>query len=172
MSMTLTSAHPGLGWWIGQGAIGGVIAGLVFALFETIAATVMEGFGAMFMPIRMISGIVLGPAALDPTYPLVTALIAGVLLHVVLSAIFGAIIGAIGFALPAVSHVSGRWLLATTSLGFALWIVNFYVIAPATGDGLALVHPDDQPGHPGWCAHVLLWQHPWLLPLSRACDAQ
>jgi hypothetical protein len=133
MSMISTRAHPGPGWWIGQGALGGVIAGLVFAVFETVAAIVMEGIGAMFMPIRMISGIVLGPAALDPAYPLVTALIAGVLLHVVLSAIFGAIIGAIGFLLPAVSHVSGRWLLMTTSLGFALWIVNFYVIAPAAG---------------------------------------
>jgi hypothetical protein len=133
MSMDRTDSHPNLSWWVGHGAIGGVIAGLVFAVFETIAAVVMDGLPAMFMPIRMISGIVLGAGAMDPSFPLITALIAGVLVHLVLSAIFGVIVGLIGFTIPALSQSTGMWLIVTSLFGLALWIVNFYVIAPIGG---------------------------------------
>jgi uncharacterized membrane protein len=48
----------------------GFMAGLLFALFEMIAAALMQNPNSLFMPLRMIGAIVLGPAALEPTYSL------------------------------------------------------------------------------------------------------
>ena len=45
---------------------GGVIAGLVFAVFEVTAAVVFSGPAQAFLPLRMIGAMVLGPHALDP----------------------------------------------------------------------------------------------------------
>jgi hypothetical protein len=133
MSTVRRDYHPDIAWWVGQGVVGGIIAGLTFAVFETLAAIVMDGLAAIFMPIRMISSIVLGAGAMDPSFPLLTALVAGVLVHLVLSAIFGVIVGLIGFTMPALSHSRGVWLVSTSLFGLALWIVNFYVIAPIAG---------------------------------------
>jgi len=67
-----------------SGLIGGVVAGITFALFEMIASALLMGLPAFFMPLRSISGIVLGMQALDPSFSLVTAAIVGMLTHMML----------------------------------------------------------------------------------------
>jgi uncharacterized membrane protein YagU involved in acid resistance len=113
----------------GPAVVAGIIAGLLFAGFEVAAAAVMTGPEAVFMPLRMIGAIVLGAEALDPSYSLVTAASAGVIVHMVLSIVF-----ALVFALfapvtssPAILTVSG------IAFGIVLWVVNFYAIAPVMG---------------------------------------
>jgi hypothetical protein len=59
----------------------GVVAGLLFALFEMVASALMQGPSFLYMPLRMIGAIILGPAALQATYPLDVAAVVGVLLH-------------------------------------------------------------------------------------------
>jgi uncharacterized membrane protein YagU involved in acid resistance len=107
----------------------GVIAGLVFAAFEMMAAAVMMGPEAAFMPLRMIGAMVLGAAALDPSYSLLTAAMAGVVVHMALSVVFALIFAFVmpWSASPTVLMISG------VAFGIGLWLVNFYAIAPLMG---------------------------------------
>jgi hypothetical protein len=109
--------------------VAGIIGGLIFAAFEVVATAVMMGPDAAFMPLRMIGGIALGAQALDPSYPLVNAAVAGVLVHMVLSIAFAIVFAAI---VP-VTVSSGTLTLLGMGFGIVLWIVNFFVIAPVAG---------------------------------------
>ena len=113
-------------WALTQGVIGGIVAGIVFAAFEMIASAAMMGPEAFFMPLRMIGAMVLGPVALEPTYNLVGAGLAGLIVHIVLAVIYGAVFALIfgGLRSPAVDIAVGA------AYGLALWLINFYVIAP------------------------------------------
>ena len=119
---TMVRGHGETNRWVRQGLIGGLIAGLIFAMFEMVVAALINGASAFFMPLRMIGAMVLGAEALDPGYSLITAGPAGVLVHVVLSALFGAVFGAVVAAVAA----AGLY-------GLLLWLVNFYVVAPVAG---------------------------------------
>jgi hypothetical protein len=114
-------------WGLQQGAVAGIIAGIVFALFEMVVSASMMGADVFFMPLRMIGAIALGPQALDPSYSLVTAAIAGVVVHLILAVIYGLIFGEIATMLRG----STAFVVAGSVFGFALWLINFYLIAPA-----------------------------------------
>lgn len=125
--------HADLVRWAKQGVIGGVLAGVLFALFEMVMATVQMGSEAFFMPLRMIGGIALGSQALEPSTSLLEAGGIGIAVHMMLSAIFGASVGLVA-GLVAPIRSSTVALVAWTSLaGLTLWLVNFYVIAPIGG---------------------------------------
>jgi hypothetical protein len=114
----------------------GIVVALVFAAFEMVVAALQMGVDAAVMPLRMIGAMVLGPDALEPTYPLINAAAAGVAVHVVLSIVFTAIFAALA---PSVlgafglSAASSNLAVAGVAYGILLWLVNFYVIAPAAG---------------------------------------
>jgi hypothetical protein len=114
-------------WALGVGAAGGIIAGIVFAAFEMLAAAALMGADAFFMPLRMIGAILIGPAALDPGYPLLSAALAGVAVHVVLAVLYGMIFAVITGGLRSATTD----ILLGAAYGFALWLFNFYVVAPA-----------------------------------------
>jgi hypothetical protein len=58
MSATHVDAGPATRRWVIAGLVGGIIAGIVFAMFEMIVAAIMgDGF---FAPLMMIGAIVLG----------------------------------------------------------------------------------------------------------------
>lgn len=126
MAHTKTSAS--MGKWIASGAIMGVIAGLIFAVFEMVVAGILQG--TFWGPLRMIGAIVLGSGALDPGYSLLTAIIAGLIVHVVLSAIYGIIFGVIAAALPKAHQNRINLIWIASAFGLLLWLVNFYIIAP------------------------------------------
>lgn len=127
------TGRAGMGYWLVQGAIGGLIGGLVMAAFLMIYLALTMGAEAFFMPLRMIGAIVLGPAALEPAYPLLTALIAGVLVHMLLSAGFGMIFGALASSVPALLQSTVVTVTAAVVAGALLWLVNYYLIAAAAG---------------------------------------
>ncbi|MBI4320837.1 MAG: hypothetical protein HY675_20280 [Chloroflexi bacterium] len=111
-----------------HGVIGGVIAGIVFAMFEMVVAMVMGG--SFFDPLRMIGSMALGSGALLPTYPLATAAIVGLVMHMMLSAIYGVIFV---YLLAYTNQLAGSTsllLLYGSLVGLGLWIVNFLIIAP------------------------------------------
>ncbi len=130
MSTMRLDTRSGAGSWITAGAVAGIIAGIVFAAFEVIMAAIMgQGF---FAPLRMIGAIGLGEGALppQPAIGLVTVVPVALVIHMILSILYAA-----GFAVIAsfvgVLRENRTWLVgAATVAGFALWIVNFYVIAP------------------------------------------
>ena len=131
MATLQRQASADVGPWVKQGAVGGVIAGIVFAMFEMIMAAVLSGADAFFMPLRMIGAIVLGMKALDPGYSLVTAGMVGLMVHMMLSIMFGIIFAALVAYVPGLANSSLILIVAASVYGFALWIVNFYVIAHA-----------------------------------------
>ncbi len=116
-----------------RGLIGGILAGIVFAMFEMIAAVVLMGPPAFFMPLRMIGAIVLGPAALEPAYPLPVAAMVGMGLHLMNSALYGAVFAVAILVLPRALRQTPGVVLAATAFGVLLWLVNFFVIAPVAG---------------------------------------
>jgi hypothetical protein len=107
----------------------GMLAGLLFVLFEMTATAFMRGPSYFVMPLKMIGAIILGPVALEPT-PLWDALATtGILLHIALSLTFASIFAAV---------VSREWSTAALAIagmmfGFSLWILNFYLVAPIAG---------------------------------------
>jgi len=127
----ITAARADLGQWARNGLIGGVVAGITFVLFEMIAAALLAGLPAFFMPLRAISGIILGMQALDPSFSLVTAAIVGMLTHMALSMIYGVAFGMAVAMMPALRSSSTILIAAATAVGLVLWLVNFYLIAPA-----------------------------------------
>jgi hypothetical protein len=121
---------------LGTIVVTGIVAALVFAAFEMLVAALQMGVDAAVMPLRMIGAMVLGPAALEPTFSLVNAAAAGVVVHVVLSIVFTAIFALMApplLAAMGVGSTSGSLAVAGAAFGVALWLVNFYLIAPAAG---------------------------------------
>jgi hypothetical protein len=85
-----------------------------------------------FMPPRLIAGIALGRPALDPAaVDLGTALAVAMVVHFVLSPLDGVIFTAITAAVPALRGAS--IVLLGLVFGLALWLINFYRIAPVAG---------------------------------------
>jgi hypothetical protein len=110
-----------------------VIAGIVFAMFEMIMAVVTNGADAFFMPLRMIGAIGLGASALDPSTSLVAAGGAGILIHMALSMMYGVAVAIVLRAVPSLARTSTAVLAVASAAGFALWVVNFHVLARALG---------------------------------------
>lgn len=121
---------------LGSIVTAGITAGIIFAAFEMFAAALMMGPAAIGMPLRMIGAMILGAAALEPGYPLVTAAAAGIGVHLVLSVVFTAIFAAIAPPLltaAGFASTSSNLAAAGVLFGTGLWLVNFYLIAPAAG---------------------------------------
>jgi uncharacterized membrane protein YagU involved in acid resistance len=104
-----------------RGALGGVLAGLVFA-GVTMWFAHSTG-GKADMPLRMISTIVKGDAAMAAG----TASPAlGAVVHVALSALFGMVFA---LAVPRF-RTNGTVALAGTVYGLLLYVINFLVLTP------------------------------------------
>ncbi len=117
--------------WATRGAIGGIIAGLAFAAFEVIIAGIIAG--NFFSPFRMISATALGSQALTPQVSLGMAIAVGVLVHMAYSIVAGAVIGLILASFKPLSQSKTAVIVSASVLGLLMWLVNFYLIAPAFG---------------------------------------
>jgi uncharacterized membrane protein YagU involved in acid resistance len=104
-----------------RGALGGVLAGLVFA-GVTMWFAHSTG-GTPDMPLRMISTIVKGDGAMAAG---TTSPALGGVVHVVLSALFGMVFA---LAVP-VFRTNGTVALAGTVYGLLLYVVNFLLLTP------------------------------------------
>lgn len=105
----------------------GLIAGVIFAVMEVVAA-VMMGNPAL-MPFRMFASTVLGSAALE-TAGAGTAFLVGAIAHLILSGIFGLIYGAVNAQFGADTRASwGQQAGIGVAFGALLWLVNFQIIA-------------------------------------------
>ena len=129
----MTRSGPIPADWLKHGLIGGIIAGIVFAAFEMIVAAILDGPDMFFMPLRMIGGIALGEQALDPGFSLVVAGVAGLVVHMGLSAVYGIGVAGIARYAPVLASSAAALITWASLAGLALWLVNFYAIAPITG---------------------------------------
>jgi hypothetical protein len=119
--------------WIKHGLIGGIVAGVAFAMFEMVMAAIQMGGEAVFMPLRMIGAMLLGQQALDPGFSLLAAGAAGLGVHLVLSMIYGVAVAAAAHYIPALGATRIALLLWASAAGLGLWVVNFYIVAPIVG---------------------------------------
>ena len=104
-----------------RGAVGGILAGVVFT-----AVTMWftdSTAGKADMPLRMISTIVKGDKAMAAG---TTSVSLGVVVHLVLSALFGILFALV---VPRL-RTNGTVALAGTLYGALLYVVNFLVLAP------------------------------------------
>ncbi len=126
-----SAARSGLSTWVGIGALTGVLAGLVFALFQVIMSA--AGLGTPLSGlIVMVEGVTFGSGSGSISAPAIAApeiAIAG-LTHLVLSAIYGAVFGAVASKVGALRSNRIALIGAATVFGLLIWIVNFFVIAP------------------------------------------
>ncbi len=123
-----------------HGIVGGIIAGIVFAMADMVMAVVVMG-DSFFAPLRMIGAIVLGQAALSPSYPLLQAGVVGMMLHMMLSAMYGVIfvyLLALGRQLWA---STGARLVYGSLFGLALWVANFLIVAPLVFPWFGMANP-------------------------------
>lgn len=129
LSVTRTRSNT----WIITSAVAGAVAGIVFAMFEMIMAAVTNGADAFFMPLRMIGGIGLGATALDPSTSLLVAGGTGIVIHMALSMMYGVAVAVVLRAVPPLARTSASVLAISSAAGFALWVVNFHVLARVLG---------------------------------------
>lgn len=116
----------GAGWAIKHGLIGGFIAGVVFAMGEMIGAQLMQGNA--FMPLHMIAGVPLqqDPKTIEPG----TAIPVGMIAHMMYSMALGVVIAWIVASVAGLRASGARTMMFATLVGFIIWPLNFYVIAP------------------------------------------
>jgi hypothetical protein len=153
------------GIWLRWGIGGGIVAGIVFAMFEMVMAAVLNGTSAFFMPLRMIGGIALGQSALMASTSLVTAGGAGLVIHMVLSMMFGAIVAAVIAYVPQLSTSRTTAVAVASVAGFLLWIVNFYILANLFG---WIWFPNDTNVAVQFVAHTFFFGSVLGLILARA----
>jgi len=116
----LQRALAGTEW--GLAALAGLIAGIVFLIMEMVMLPVIQDV-SLWVPVRMIAAIGLGPGVLPPpaSFALDVALIAMVV-HFTLSLVYAWILAPI---------VEGRTklkaLLGGLAFGMALYLINFYL---------------------------------------------
>jgi hypothetical protein len=126
---TLTSdtsqrVHPPIDWHAAAWA--GVIAGVMFMFMEMALVRLLHG-AIPWEPRRMIAAIVLGEYVLPPPVPFSYAMMTlTMLIHFMLSVVYGligaAIVNRFGYKAA---------MLGGAVFGFAIYAVNFYVVAPA-----------------------------------------
>ena len=122
-----TTLSPG--WAVKNGAVAGVIAGVVFAIGEVLGATMM--MGQPLMPFHMFASVPLQrePTAIDQG----TALLVGTISHMAYSVVFGVIVALIVASVRALRASRTATLVFSIVVGLVSWPLNFFVIAPLIG---------------------------------------
>jgi hypothetical protein len=150
--------------WVRAGAVSGAIAGVVFAMFEMIMAAVLNGTEAFFMPLRMIGAIGLGTSALDPATSLLSAGAAGLVIHMALSMMYGVAVAGIIAKVGTLAQSTLSVVAVASAAGFALWILNFFVLAGVFGWNW---FPDSQNVAVQFVAHTVMYGSVLGLLLDR-----
>ena len=102
----------------------GVIAGIIFAVAEVVAASILGN--PLLTPFRAFASILLGQSAMQAA----SVVVLGSIVHLVLSGVFGLIYGLInaGFS-PRTETSWGRQIGVGLAFGAAVWLANFQIIA-------------------------------------------
>jgi len=111
-----------------HGSVAGLVAGLILGATTTVVSLVLNGSAAW--PFRFASAFVVGPDALDPSFPVGAAILLGSAIHLALATTFGVLF--VGL-LALTYQLSARWwllLLYGSVFGFVVWEVDFLVAVP------------------------------------------
>lgn len=111
-----------------DGAIAGIIGGLVYSAYALPVNVLMNGADTLFAPLRQIGAVGLGAQALDPSYDLTTAVAAGLAIHFLLSIVYGMAFAAIANVLNIRS--TGSLIIGGALFGLAIYAINLFVAFP------------------------------------------
>ncbi len=115
-------------WAVKHGVIGGIIAGIIFAIAEMIGGSVIDG-SPFFMPLKAFASIPIGKE--PPKIAWATAVPVGVISHMALSIIYGVIFALIIAYLPMLRVSPVLIVVAAAVYGFLLWLINFFALPSA-----------------------------------------
>ena len=165
MASTSIATHDtGASTWVRTGLIGGAVAGIVFAMFQMAMAAVLNGTEAFFTPLRMIGAIGLGTSALDPASSILGAGAAGLVIHMALSMMYGVVLAAVIARVDSLAQSTLSVVAVASAAGFALWILNFFVLAGIFGWNW---FPDSQNIAVQFVAHTVMYGSVLGLILDR-----
>src|SRR5438105_1399148 len=139
MAVDLGVRRGGLGWWVGHGAVAGILAGVLFIMFQMLIAAFQTAGEGFFLPLRAMATIVAGPDAMQPDYSLTRAVLLGLATNLVLAAVGGMVLALFAGLVRALSSSDVGLIGLGAFYGFGLWF--------NAGLGLA---PD------GWAAYLRL----------------
>lgn len=112
-----------------KGITGGIIAGAVFLVFESLYALIAAG--NLFGPLAMMASIPMQTP--PPQIELGSAIIVGIITHAILSVGFGVVVTYVIGAVAQLRSSTAAVLVATSVFGLVLWLVNFYVLSGILG---------------------------------------
>ncbi|MFW5813683.1 MAG: hypothetical protein ACOCXC_05070 [Fibrobacterota bacterium] len=122
-------SHLHYGSIIGQGLLTGLVAGLVLTIYESLASWVLVQ--NIFGFIRLAGATIVGEQALSPEWNLTTAGIIGLVVIAAFSLVAGGLFALILGAIAPLHSNSASIVSAGLAYGLLLWLVVFYVLAPA-----------------------------------------
>jgi len=125
-----TGARGELFQWIGHGAVGGILAGVLFIMFQMLVAAFQTGAEGFFLPLRAMSTLVAGPDAMQPDFPMARAAITGMLAHLWLATIGGLLLGLIAGLVPGLGSSDVGVIVLGALYGLALWLAAGLGLAP------------------------------------------
>ncbi len=156
-----TDTRVDTGWAVKQGLIGGIIAGIIFAMFEMVIAWLLSG--NFFGPLRMIAGIPLQQP--PPQIAMGTAIVVGMITHMVFSMMFGVVVAWIVAMVAALRRSPAATVAFATLFGLVLWPLNFFVIAPLINAPWFMTEPSQL--WQGFVAHTFMYGTVLGLYLAR-----
>lgn len=105
------------------GVIGGLLGGLLMAVFA-MSTSLLRAHG-MWMPVKLIGGVVLGFRAINRAGFDVAPIVSGVVIHMMVSAALGALFGLLSARLPSVTLV-----LYGVVYALIIWFLALFFILP------------------------------------------
>ncbi|CAN5432375.1 hypothetical protein BH20CHL6_BH20CHL6_11820 [soil metagenome] len=121
--------RTGTTWAIKRGVIGGLVAGTIFLIAAMIGSVVLGG--ELLAPFQAFASIPLGQ--MPPEIAIATALPVGLITHAVLSVIYGVAFAFAVASLPVLRGSMTNLLLAGTTYGILLFILNFLILPNIIG---------------------------------------
>lgn len=116
-----------------DGAVGGLISGLVFSFAASLAA-VAQG-KPWDAPVRLVAAVALGRSTFEPRAPLLPALVWGMALHLGYTIAAGMLFAALVAYLPALRRSAAAAAVVALLYALAQWLAGFYLVAPLFGWG-------------------------------------
>lgn len=157
MPVERAAAQPS---FLTAGVVGGLAAGVAFVLAAMVAA-VLQG-ASVLLPFRLFASVFLGEAALTPQVSPVTAVLVGLVAHFAIATAWGFVFGVLT-GVVRVIRSSGGLALVGALFGTLVWLIDFYVMAPAFWPWFAAANPVAQ-----FIVHVLFYGVPLGLWVARA----
>lgn len=130
MEVDRTPVWRELAWWAGHGAVAGILAGVLFIMFQMLVAAFQTAGEGFFLPLRAMSTLFAGPDGMQPDYPLARAIVTGLAAHLLLAGTGGAVFGLVARLIPGMATSDAGLICLGALSGVFLWLLAGLGLAP------------------------------------------